>query len=262
MLFSIGVRTYSVKEGVLITFRELLLFGGLLLWVYMCGRYSIALELGDLEARFGAKFSGAGFSPRLNAAPSQELPVILNSSPAEISVVRWGLVRPWMRGFGLINVRTETLKEKETFRDDLLHRRCLVLADGFYEWKEVGRGRKVPFRFCRKDGAPFAFAGLWEVNRDEKGGDVKAFSIITTGAKAPIKAVHERMPVILRREEEPLWLSGKVPLPGLWDLMENSESRALTVFEVSRAVNNARNDSKELILPVDSRALEEVEVGS
>lgn len=224
----------------------------------MCGRYSIALELGDVEKRFGAKFGGAGFSPRFNAAPSQDLPVILNSSPAEVSLVRWGLARPWMRGFGLINVRTETLKEKETFRDDLLNRRCLVLADGFYEWKEVARGRKVPFRFCRKDGALFAFAGLWEVSHDQKGRDLKTFSIITTGAKAPIKPVHERMPVILRREEEPLWLSGKVPLSGLWDLMENSESRSLTAYEVSRAVNNARNDSKEVIVPVDSRALEEV----
>ncbi len=220
----------------------------------MCGRYSIAVELGDLEARFGAKFGGAGFSPRFNAAPSQDLPVILNSSPAEISALRWGLIRPWLRGFGLINVRTETLKEKETFRDDLLNRRCLVLADGFYEWKGVGRGRKVPFRFCRKDGAPFAFAGLWEASRDEKGNDLKTFSIITIGAKAPIKAVHDRMPVILRRKEEPLWLSGKVPLDRLWGLMENSESRALTEFEVSRAVNNARNDSKELILPVDAAA--------
>ena len=233
------------------TSRALISSVGLLLWMYMCGRYSIAVELGALESRFGAKFSGAGFSPRFNAAPSQELPVILNESPGEIRALRWGLVRPWMRGFGLINVRTETLKEKETFRDDLANRRCLVLADGFYEWKEVARGRKVPFRFCRK-WALFAFAGLWEVNYDEKGRDLKTFSIITTGAKAPIKAVHERMPVILRRKDEPLWLSGKVPLDGLWDLMENSEARALTAYEVSRAVNNARNDSRELILPLDS----------
>ena len=183
--------------------------------------------------------------------------MILNESPADISLVRWGLARPWMRGLGLINVRMETLKEKETFRDDLLNRRCLVLADGFYEWKEVARGRKTPFRFVRKDGDLFAFAGLWEVNRDEKGRDLKAFSIITTAAKPPLRAIHARMPVILRRDEERLWLSGKVPLSGLWDLMENSEARALRVYEVSRAVNSARNDSREVILPVDS----EVEVG-
>jgi putative SOS response-associated peptidase YedK len=205
-----------------------------------------------VEKRFGGKFRRS-YVPHFNAAPSQDLPVVLNESPGDISFVRWGLARPWMRGFGLINVRTETLKEKDTFRDDLLNRRCLVLADGFYEWKEAARGRKVPFRFVRKDGALFAFAGLWEVNRSEKGQDFKAFSIITTAAEPPIAAIHARMPVILRRDEERLWLSQKVPLSGLWELMENSEARALRAYEVSRAVNNARNDSKELILPVDAR---------
>ena len=214
-----------------------------------------------MEKRFGAKFSGAGFAPRFNAAPSQELPVILNESPNEILPVQWGIKRPWMRTLrrdGLINVRMETLKEKETFRDDLLNRRCLVLADGFYEWKEVARGRKVPFRFCRKDGVLFAFAGLWEVNHDEKGRDFKAFSIITTAARSPVKAVHDRMPVILPAAQESAWLSSDLGLPGLWDLMDHSKARTLTVYEVSRAVNNARNDSPELILPVGERATEEV----
>jgi putative SOS response-associated peptidase YedK len=169
----------------------------------------------------------------------------LNESPSEILPVR-----PWMHGIGLINMRTETLKEKETFRDDLLNRRCLVLADGFYEWKEVARGRKVPFRFCRTDGSPFAFAGIWEVNHDEKGQDFKAFSIITTAAERPVAAIHARMPVILKRADESVWLSSDLALPGLWDLMDHSEARALRAYEVSRAVNNARNDSPELILPV------------
>jgi putative SOS response-associated peptidase YedK len=88
-----------------------------------------------------------------------------------------------LRRAGLINVRTETLKEKETFGDDLLNRRCLVPVDGFYEWKEVARGQKIPFRFMRKDGSLFAFAGLWELNHDEKGHDVKVFAIITTGGR-------------------------------------------------------------------------------
>src|SRR5579872_3718241 len=221
----------------------------------MCRRYSIAVE-GEKLQRYSAARLTFPYVPRYNAAPSQELPVVLNVSPNEILPVRWGIKRPWMRTLrrdGLINVRTETLKEKQTFRDDLFNRRCLVLADGFYEWKEVSRGRKVPFRFVRKDGGLFAFAGLWEVNRDEKGRDSKAFSIITGAAEPPVRAIHARMPVILRRDEERLWLSGKVPLSGLWELMENSEARALRAYEVSRAVNNARNDSRKLILPVDSR---------
>src|SRR5690349_8538163 len=223
----------------------------------MCGRYSIALEMETVEKRFGVKFRRS-YVPHFNAAPSQELPVVLNESPADISMLHWGLARPWMRGFGLINVRTETLKEKETFRDDLLNRRCLVLADGFYEWKEVARGRKVPFRFVRKDGELFAFAGLWEVNRDEKGQDLEAFSIITTAAKPPVAAIHVRIPVILRQYEERLWLSQKMSLSGLWELMDNSEARALRAYEVSRAVNNARNDSREVILPLGDRAPEKV----
>src|SRR5690349_20876724 len=174
----------------------------------MCGRYSIAVEGEKLQKCSAARLTFPKV-PRYNATPSQELPVILNESPSEIFPVRWGIKRPWMstlRRDGLINVRTETLKEKQTFRNDLLNRRCLVLADGFYEWKEISRGRKVPFRFCRKDGALFAFAGIWEVNRDEKGRDFKAFSIITTAAEPPLAAIHARMPVILRRDEERLWL--------------------------------------------------------
>ncbi len=215
----------------------------------MCGRYSIAVE-GEKLQKYSAARLTFPYVPRYNAAPSQELPVILNESPNEILPVRWGLVRPWMHGIGLINVRTETLKEKQIFRDDLENRRCLVLADGFYEWKEVARGRKVPFRFCRKDGALFAFAGLWEVNRDEKGRDFKAFSIITAAAKAPVAAIHQRMPVILPAGRESAWLSSDLGLPALWDLMEHPDARALRAYEVSRAVNSARNDSPELILPV------------
>ncbi len=226
----------------------------------MCGRYSIAVE-GEKLQRYSAARLTFPYVPRYNAAPSQELPVILNESPNEILPVRWGIKRPWMRTLrrdGLINVRTETLKEKQTFRDDLFNRRCLVLADGFYEWKEVSRGRKVPFRFCRKDGALFAFAGLWEVNRDEKGRDFKAFSIITTAAKAPVRAVHDRMPVILRRSDEERWLSPSTQLHGLWETLENSEPKALRAYEVSRAVNNAQNDLREVILPVGDRTAEEV----
>ena len=226
----------------------------------MCGRYSIAVE-GEKLQKYSAARLTFPYVPRYNAAPSQELPVILNESPNEILPVRWGIKRPWMRTLrrdGLINIRTETLKEKETFRDDLENRRCLVLADGFYEWKEVARGRKVPFRFMRKDGALFAFAGLWEVNRDEKGRDFKAFSIITTAAEPPVAAIHARMPVILPAGQESAWLSSDLGLPGLWDLMEHPDARALRAYEVSRAVNNARNDSPELILPVGERASEEV----
>src|SRR6185437_7321670 len=107
--------------------------------MHMCGRYSIAVEAEEVEKHFGARFVGA-YTPRYNAAPSQNLPVILNESPANISMVRWGPRPPWIHSVkrdALINVRSDTLKEKATFKHDLLERRCLVLADGFYEWKKV-----------------------------------------------------------------------------------------------------------------------------
>lgn len=128
----------------------------------MCGRYSIAIEPKTLEKRFDAVISES-FGPRFNAAPSQPLPVILNSAPDRIALVRWGLSPMWMtntkRRDGIINVRMETLRDKTTFRADLLKRRCLVLADGFYEWQAVTKGPKIPYRFVLNDGSPFAFAG-------------------------------------------------------------------------------------------------------
>jgi len=217
----------------------------------MCGRYSIAVE-GEKLQRYSAARLTFPYVPRYNAAPSQDLPVILNESPEKIVAVRWGLKPPWIRSIkrdGLINVRSDTLKERATFNKDLLERRCLVLADGFYEWKGTSSGRKIPYRFVRKDRSLFAFAGLWQMNRDKDGNDLRTFAIITTNASAPVKAIHDRMPVILKREEESIWLSRATGLPQIWDVMKNSEARSLTAYEVSRALNNAKNDSPDLIVP-------------
>jgi putative SOS response-associated peptidase YedK len=146
----------------------------------MCGRYSIAVE-GEKLQRYSAARLTFPYVPRYNAAPSQDLPVILNESPEKIVAVRWGLKPPWIRSIkrdGLINVRSDTLKkERATFSKDLLERRCLVLADGFYEWKGTSSGRKIPYRFVRKDRSLLAFAGLWQMNRDKDGNDLRTFAI-------------------------------------------------------------------------------------
>src|SRR5690348_9000956 len=225
--------------------------------MHMCGRYSIAVEAEELEKHFGARFVGA-HTPRYNAVPSQTLPVILNESPANISMVRWGLRPPWIRSLkrdALINVRSDTLKGKATFKNDLLERRCLVLADGFYEWKKVTPKRAIPFRFTRKDHTPVAFAGIWELNKDEKGNVMKTFSIITANADAPVRAIHHRMPVILPAEAESVWLARSTTLPTVWNVLKYPDSKSLVAYEVSRDLNNPRNDSPELLLPV-SRAAE------
>ena len=177
----------------------------------MCGRYSIAIEPTEIEERFDAQFSVGvlGQAPRYNAAPSQALPVILNSSPSSIVLSHWGIAPPWLSRVSsrgeLINVRVETLRDRPTFRDDLVSRRCLVLADGFYEWMaDAERRRKVPFRITREDRAPFAFAGIWQ---EGASGSSPRFAIITTAADSFMRPIHSRMPVILDREEEREWIS-------------------------------------------------------
>ena len=224
----------------------------------MCGRYSIAVEPALLEERFGAHF-GATLSgdivPRYNAAPSQMLPVILNADPGHIVFSRWGIAPAWMSRLsgkdGLINVRFETLRDRPTFRADLASRRCLILADGFYEWSRgnmvreysplpsVARDftprtssieqkesrleavprskRKVPYRITRADGEAFAFAGIWEEDSDK--GASPRFAIITTAADAFMQPIHSRMPVILDVDEERAGLSVMESFPiscGSW----------------------------------------------
>src|SRR5262249_41141790 len=133
----------------------------------MCGRFGISFDRKQIEERFGAKFEADLFKPRYNAAPAQSLPVILNQDLQAIQFLAWGLWPTWLtkvtKKEGIINVRAETLRERPTFKRDLAERRCLVLADSFYEWKKAGQ-QKVPYRIALKSGEPFAFAGIWEEN--------------------------------------------------------------------------------------------------
>ena len=219
----------------------------------MCGRYSIAIEPRALEERFGAVLTERA-APRYNAAPSQALPVILGSDPRRIVLVRWGIAPAWLakaKGrHDIINVRAETLQEKHTFDADMRERRCLVLADGFYEWKAVTRGSKIPYRIVMKNGSPFAFAGIWERNDVEGIPDVKTFAIITTAPNSALAPIHNRMPAILRPDEERLWLSDGARVPELLKVLKPLDSRLLRVYEVSRLVNRASMDSPELVKPL------------
>ena len=221
----------------------------------MCGRYSFAVEPKEAERRFHAQFVGE-YAPRYNAAPSQNLPVILNESPDKFVFVHWGLMPPWLeklkKSDGLINVRAETLREKPTFKNDLLNRRCLIPADGFYEWKKSLAGKKIPYRFTLKDGSPFALAGIWEINQDDRGEKIKTFAIITTSANKIIEPIHNRMPVILRRESESSWLSEQLSLPKIYDILEPYSSKDMKYYEVSTIVNSAKLDSSEVINPIQS----------
>lgn len=221
----------------------------------MCGRYTLAVQLDLIQDRFLLKGTIPAFKPRYNIAPTQEAPVIFESNDGrKLELMRWGLVPYWAKdpsiGNKLINARAETLAEKPSFRRSLERKRCLVPADGFYEWKRSADGRtKTPMRLVVGDSDLFAFAGLWDSWRRPDGSELQSFTIITTEPNELVSKVHNRMPVILKRDHEGKWLDPKVSdvqllLPLLMPF--EGEMRA---FEVSKAVNSPANDSPSLIDP-------------
>ena len=198
-----------------------------------------------LEDRFHAKFDGE-YHPRYNAAPSQNLPVIFNEDERFIHFARWGLLPEWARKLrrdGIINVRTETLIDKPTFKGDLSKRRCLVLSDGFYEWHRHGT-YKTPYRFTIKSGEPFALAGIWENNHTSAGEPVRTFAIITTKANGLVGRIHDRMPIILPRYSEHGWLE-----EGNINLLHPYVAKEMKTYRVSRVLNSARTDEPAMIEP-------------
>src|SRR4051794_30871015 len=177
----------------------------------MCGRYAIVLVGdGSLQRRFSLEELLDDPAPRFNVAPTQALPVITRNSPNRAEMMRWGMIPSWAKdptiGSRMINARAETVAEKPAFRRPLRSQRCLVPASGFFEWKRDGEA-KVP-HFIHLPGEPlFAFAGLYDLWRDPEGRTVKSYTILTTGPNELMAGIHNRMPVILRREDEDEWLN-------------------------------------------------------
>ncbi len=222
----------------------------------MCGRYTLA-DCEDFDpADLGLTGVPSDLTPRYNIAPTQPAPVVPNRLPREVAFFRWGLIPSWARdpniASRLINARAETLSERPAFRDALRRRRCLVLADGFYEWRKVGRSR-VPFRFRQRDRRVFAFAGLWESWRSPDGSDVRTFAIVTTIANAVVAPVHDRMPVLLPREAYDPWLDPALADPAdLVRWLRPCPDALLEAYEVSPLVNTATRDDPTCIAPVQS----------
>jgi putative SOS response-associated peptidase YedK len=224
----------------------------------MCGRYTITSNAEQLAARFGAAPAdaeggaamGAALEPRFNAAPTQTLPVILNQAPEQIQLLRWGLVPRWAKdasgGAKMINVRAETVEEKPSFRDAVRKRRCLVLADSFYEWQQTPAG-KVPMRIMLASGEPFAFAGIWELWRDPQGELLRSFAIITTAPNPLVAPIHNRMPAILRPEHERLWLDDNPDATPWREVLGPFPAEAMVAYPVSRLVNSPANDTPAVI---------------
>src|SRR5581483_28759 len=221
----------------------------------MCGRYTQTTDLETLQRRFEFDSGGVTLEPRYNLAPGQQAPVVVEAGAKVLKPMRWGLVPYWAKeasiGYKMINARAETLAEKSSFKKSFRERRCLVLADGFYEWcKLKGKRTGVPMRFILKSREPFAFAGLWDAWKRPEGDVLLSFTIITTGANELLRSVHDRMPVILRPQDEDKWLDPDLKnIDHLVPLLMPYPSDMMEGYEVSTLVNSPKNDVPECILP-------------
>lgn len=220
----------------------------------MCGRYTLTPAPGILEDRFDATFAAGLPTPTYNAAPSQSLPVVLNTAPGQIQLLRWGLIPGWVKDLKAapkpINARAETLADKPSFRSLLQRRRALVLADSFYEWQASTHG-KTPYRILLNDQQPFAFAGLWDEWVDRQTGEVlPTFTIITTEPNELMAPIHNRMPVILPgREAELAWLDDGLGLTAHQHLLQAYPADAMQAYAVSTLVNSPAHNSPEVLEP-------------
>ena len=222
----------------------------------MCGRYTLISNISELQGRFGFVMDGPAPEPRYNIAPTQQVLAVVNDGSRRGEMMRWGLVPSWAKdikiGSRMINAVCETAATKPAFRSAFRRRRCLVLADGFYEWRREGKQR-VPMYFSQKSGEPMAFAGLWESWKSPEGEWIRSCTILTTAANTFIELVHNRMPVILSAETEPLWLDPITETPDtLEPLLLPAPSDLLDVREVSPTVNNVHNDDPGCIAQATS----------
>ncbi len=224
----------------------------------MCGRYKIERTPEELRAFFDFE-EHPNFPPRYNIAPTQPVPIVrLVAGKRHFELVRWGLVPSWMKEMPksvLINARAETIDEKPSFKGGFRHRRCLIPADGFYEWQAREGRPKQPHLIRRKDGAPFAMAGIWDDWLGADGSELESCAIVTTAANDQLSAVHHRMPVILDPKDWDTWLSNEgtsakqaeaLLRPGPNDLME--------AVPVSPRVNKISEDDAGLTQIVDPDA--------
>jgi putative SOS response-associated peptidase YedK len=218
----------------------------------MCGRFSFSPLAKIIEERFDVKTVPVQYKPRYNCAPSQNLAVISNKNPEELSFYRWGLIPFWAKdkniGNKMINAKAETIAEKPSFKMAFRKKRCLVLSDGFYEWKKITAKEKIPFRITLSDHSLFAMAGIWDIWKDEKNELIHSFSIITTGANDLMSEIHHRMPVILDRETENIWLNDNDENT-LISLLRPYPAGKMNAFAVSKLVNSPMNDSPVLFEP-------------
>jgi len=225
----------------------------------MCGRFTLHHSADELAARFDAQPTLPDIEPRYNIAPSQPLAAVIQATPdgpRQIEALHWGLIPFWAKdpaiGNRMINARAETLAEKPAFRHALTRRRCLIPADGFYEWRKEG-GKSQPFHIRISTGDLFAFAGLWETwKRPDDGQTLRSCTIITVPANPLMAPIHDRMPAILRPHDEARWLdTAHLRDPNdLLDLLGPYEDDVMEAYAVSKLVNAPVNDDPACIEPL------------
>ncbi len=221
----------------------------------VCGRFTVTATVDQLIDRFDVEFflQEEEFVPSYNVAPSQSvLAVINNGRHNKMGFLRWGLIPPWAKdmsiGYKMINARAETLTEKPSFRNAYKSKRCLIVADSFYEWKRVDSKKKIPMRITLKSNELFAMAGLWENWKSPEGESIFSCSVITTSPNQLVQDIHDRMPVILRPEDEKYWLDPSITdTTKLNHLLRPLEHHLMDAYEVSHLVNSPKNNSIELI---------------
>ncbi len=220
----------------------------------MCGRYTLTTPIEELLDVFDVPEVGFEHRPRYNIAPTQNAPVLATDDEGrKIGLLRWGLIPFWADdpsiGNRLINARSETASSKPAFRSAFRNRRCLVLADGFYEWRKEDGG-KVPYWIHRSDRGAFTMAGLWERWEPDEGEPVFTFTILTRDALPELEPIHPRMPVILEEARRDGWLDPRADADALDELLDAPPAGELDFHPVSTVVNSPRNDGPECIEPV------------
>ncbi len=224
----------------------------------MCGRFTLTAEIDLLMDWFEIDEFASEFDlpVRYNIAPSQDiLTIVANGEKRRAGFLKWGLVPFWAKdpsiGYKLINARAETVPEKPSFKHAFKKRRCLILADGFFEWKKDGK-HKQPKYIKMKDGKPFAFAGLWEKWKDNQGTPIYTCTILTTEPNELMADIHNRMPVILPKEGYSQWLQWDGETKALTDMMKPFPASKMMAYDVPTIVNSPRNDVPECIESVSS----------
>ena len=221
----------------------------------MCGRFALKAPPRSIQEHFHLP-EAVDLPPRYNIAPSQSVAVVRhmpgNNSP-QLNMLHWGLIPYWAKdlktAYKLVNARGETLNQKPSFRSAFKMRRCLVVADGFYEWKRSGKIRQ-PFYVHLKNDSVIGFAGLWESWNGQDGNIIESTTIITTSPNELIREIHVRMPVILHPEQYDTWLLDSTPQHTLQELLASYPADKMVAYRVSSEVNSPQNDSPDCIKPV------------